>query len=78
MTDKITFTAICEKEPRVSDLYHAIKRLKRKDWGSWEAYKDQMRHLVGWESTSTDPDICSPQAYDQVYQTLWHEWSYTK
>jgi len=76
MTDQMTFTEICKIEPRVSLLYQGIKRHKgRRNWATWEMHKSQIKHLVGWEAISTDPSICNSQAYNVVYQTLWHEWS---
>jgi hypothetical protein len=39
--------------------------------------KDQLGLLVGWEATSTDPRITTPQAYDTVYQAFYSEWTAT-
>lgn len=79
MTDRMTFEQVCSKQPAIMDVYQGIKSHKgAKTWSGWEAYKSQFKHLVGWEASSTDPDLCSPQAYDLVYMALWDQWSYTK
>jgi hypothetical protein len=79
MTKPITFTEICTKQPRLADLYQGVSRDKgAANWRVWEAYKSQIRHLVGWESSSTNPDLCTAAAYDTVYNAFWEAWTTTE
>ena len=75
MTERIKFTRLCEIEPRLKDLYDEVKKDKawrdKRDWNVWRDYKSQIENLVGWESSSTDSLLISPEAYDVAYQTIY-------
>jgi len=75
MTERIKFTRLCEIEPRLKDLYDEVKKDKawrdKRDWNVWRDYKSQIENLVGWESSSTDSVLISPEAYDVAYQTIY-------
>ena len=75
MTERIKFTRLCEIEPKLKDLYDEVKKDKawrdKRDWNVWRDYKSQIENLVGWESSSTDSVLISPEAYDVAYQTIY-------
>ena len=74
-SEQVTFNELCEIEPRLKDLYREVKKDKtwrdKRDWNVWQQYKSQIENLVGWESSSTDSLLISPEAYDVAYQTIY-------
>jgi len=79
---QFTFSDLCAIEPKLKDLCREIKQSKdwrdQRDWNVWQQYKDQLSQLVGWQASTTDTRLKSPEAYDTVYQTIWHKWTYPK
>ncbi len=79
MTEQTTYTELCSKQPAILDLDRRVRTHRgAKSWNAWEGVKDEIRYLVGWEASSTDPSVCTPQAYEVVYSALWDRWSHTK
>lgn len=74
---EITWESLCEREPRLIDLLKEAQRLRRNrplkyyPGDTWyHNLKPKMSDLVGYGST--DEVLSTSQAYDLVYQKLYH------
>jgi hypothetical protein len=81
--DDITWDELVAREPRLGALLAEAKAVSSRRnphfcanevWYGYAGHrgiKPRLRHLVGWDAMSDDPDLHSCRAWDAAYQTIY-------
>lgn len=79
----LTFSQLCELEPRLLALFNEAKSIKdnrrkpsfcaNRIWYAWEGLRERMTPLVGYavKRRGGDPRLATSRAYDTAYHTIY-------